>query len=123
MLTCAVAVANNATGPSSPIFLATDSKLVKDLASHMYGSRFKTLDRFGLSGIHYEPKEMLNSLERLGIVLFPGSFPLPSHGYNNEPGYAARFGMVLGIKPLDHMLAAYRLKSMLVAVNHLSTTK
>ena len=32
MLTCAVSVANSTTRQSSPIFLATDSKLVKDLA-------------------------------------------------------------------------------------------
>ena len=44
MLTCAVSVANSTTRQSSPIFLATDSKLVKDLARQMYGSRFKTLD-------------------------------------------------------------------------------
>ena len=60
---------------------------------------------------------------RFRIVSFPGSFPLSSYGYENEPGYEARFGMVLGIKPLDHMLAAYHLTSMLVAVNHLPTTK
>ena len=41
-----------------------------------------------------------------GIALFPGSFPLSLSGYENEPGYEARFRMVLGIKPLDHMLAA-----------------
>ena len=37
MLTCAVSVANSATRQGSPIFLATDSKLVKDLARQMYG--------------------------------------------------------------------------------------
>ena len=44
MLNCAVHVANSTTGRNSSIFLATDSKLVKDLARQMYGSQFKTLD-------------------------------------------------------------------------------
>ena len=44
MLNCAVHVANSTTGRNSSIFLATDSKLVKDLAAKKYGSRFKTLD-------------------------------------------------------------------------------
>ena len=44
MLNCAVSVANSNSGQNSSIFLATDSKLVKDLAVKMYGSRFKTLD-------------------------------------------------------------------------------
>ena len=44
MLNCAVHVANRTTGRNSSIFLATDSKLVKDLARQKYGSRFKTLD-------------------------------------------------------------------------------
>ena len=44
MLNCAVHVANSNTGRNSSIFLATDSKLVKDLAAKKYGSRFKTLD-------------------------------------------------------------------------------
>ena len=60
---------------------------------------------------------------RFRIALFSGSFPLSLCGYKNEPGYEARFRTVLGIKPLDHMLAAYCLTSMLVALNHLSTTK
>ena len=44
MLNCAVHVANSTTGRNSSIFLATDSKLVKDLARQKYGSQFKTLD-------------------------------------------------------------------------------
>ena len=44
MLNCGVSVANSNLGQNSSIFLATDSKLVKDLAAKMYGSRFKTLD-------------------------------------------------------------------------------
>ena len=41
-----------------------------------------------------------------GIASFPGSFPLSSCRYEKEPGYEARFRTVLGIKPLDHVLAA-----------------
>ena len=68
MLTCAVAVANNATGPSSPIFLATDSKLVKDLARHMYGSRFKTLD-FVFTHVDFIDKKIgANIAERKGLI-------------------------------------------------------
>jgi len=44
MLLCAVSMANVNVGSDSPIFLATDSKMVKDLAARMYGSRFKTLN-------------------------------------------------------------------------------
>ena len=44
MLNCAVSVANSNSGHNSSIFLATDSKLVKDLAAKKFGSRFKTLD-------------------------------------------------------------------------------
>ena len=44
MLKCAVTVANNSIGLSSPIFLATDSNQVKYLATELYGSRYKTLE-------------------------------------------------------------------------------
>ena len=44
ILNCAVSVANSNSGQNSSIFLATDSKLVKDLAAKKFGSRFKTLD-------------------------------------------------------------------------------
>ena len=44
MLDCAVSVANSNSGPNNSIVLATDSKLVKDLAAKKFGSRFKTLD-------------------------------------------------------------------------------
>ena len=44
VLTCAVSMANTSVGSNSPIFLATDSKAVKDLAARMYGSRYKTLN-------------------------------------------------------------------------------
>ena len=44
MLLCAVSMANVNVGSDSLIFLATDSKIVKDLAARMYGSRFKTLN-------------------------------------------------------------------------------
>ena len=44
MLRCAASVANTSTGSNSSIFLATDSKLVKELSRKMYGVRYKTLD-------------------------------------------------------------------------------
>ena len=44
VLMCAVSMANTSVGSNSPIFLATDSKAVKDLAARMYGSRYKTLN-------------------------------------------------------------------------------
>ena len=44
MLMCAVSMANSSVGSDSPIFLATDSKKVKDLAVRMYDSRYKTLN-------------------------------------------------------------------------------
>ena len=44
MLQCAASVANTSTGSNSSIFLATDSNLVKDLATKMSGVRYRTLD-------------------------------------------------------------------------------
>ena len=44
MLRCAASVANTSTGSNSSIFLATDSKLVKDLATKISGVRYRTLD-------------------------------------------------------------------------------
>ena len=44
MLLCAASVANTSTGLNSSIFLATDTKLVKDLATKMYGVRYRALD-------------------------------------------------------------------------------
>lgn len=44
MLKCAVKTANSLLGTSSPILLATDSKIVKHMAVTQYGSRFRTLD-------------------------------------------------------------------------------
>ena len=43
-LMCAVSMANSSVGSNSLIFLATDSKSVKDLAARMYGSQYKTLN-------------------------------------------------------------------------------
>ena len=44
MLKCAVERANSLLGPTSPIFLATDSRIVKHMAVSQYGGRFRTLD-------------------------------------------------------------------------------
>ena len=44
MLLCAVNMANTNVGSNSPIFLATDSNMVKDLAARKYGTRYKTLN-------------------------------------------------------------------------------
>ena len=41
MLNCAVNVANSKVGLNSSIFLGTDSRLVHELATKMYGARFK----------------------------------------------------------------------------------
>ena len=80
MLTCAVAVANTA-GSSSPIFLATDSKLVKDLARHMYGSRFKTLD-FVFTHVDYIDKTIgANIAERKGLISVWVDFLLLAQSY------------------------------------------
>ena len=81
MLTCAVAVANNATGPSSPIFLATDSKLVKDLARHMYGSRFKTLDLVFTHVDFIDKKIGANIAERKGLISVWVDFLLLAQSY------------------------------------------
>ena len=45
-LQCAVEVANKFFGSSSPIFLATDSNLVKDMAIRIHGTRFRTLNNY-----------------------------------------------------------------------------
>lgn len=45
-LQCAVQVANKFLGSSSPIFLATDSNLVKDMAIEIHGMRFRTLNNY-----------------------------------------------------------------------------
>ena len=44
MLKCAVEKANSLHGPTSPIMLATDSRIVKHMAVSKYGGRFRTLD-------------------------------------------------------------------------------
>ena len=44
ILKCAVTAANHWLGPSSLLFLATDSTLVKHLAVTKYGGRFRSLD-------------------------------------------------------------------------------
>ena len=44
MLKCAVEKANSFLGPTSPILLATDSRIVKHMAVSKYGGRFRTLD-------------------------------------------------------------------------------
>ena len=44
MLMCAVEKANSFLGPTSPILLATDSRIVKHMAVSKYGGRFRTLD-------------------------------------------------------------------------------
>ena len=44
MLKCAVEKANSFLGPTSPILLATDSKIIKHMAVSKYGGRFRTLD-------------------------------------------------------------------------------
>lgn len=44
ILKCAVTTANDWLGPSSLLFLATDSPLVKHLAVTKYGGRFRSLD-------------------------------------------------------------------------------
>ena len=44
ILKCAVTTANQWLGPSSLLFLATDSPLVKHLAVTKYGGRFRSLD-------------------------------------------------------------------------------
>lgn len=44
MLKCAVETANSFLGPTSPILLATDSRIVKHMAVSKYGGRFRTLD-------------------------------------------------------------------------------
>ena len=88
---------------------------------------YPSLDDLCVSSVGLELMELIDKVlcnwGRFRIALFLGSFPLSLRGYENEPGYEARFGTVPGIKPLDHMLAAYCLTIMLVAVNHLSTTK
>ena len=86
MLTCAVnvAVANNATGPSSPIFLVTDSKLVKDLARHMYGSHFKTLDLV-FTHVDYIDKTIgANIAERKGLISVWVDFLLLAQSYASK---------------------------------------
>ena len=81
MLTCAVAVANNVTGPSSPIFLATDSELVKDLARHMYGGRFKTLDLVFTHVDYINKKIGANIAERKGLISVWVDFLLLAQSY------------------------------------------
>ena len=43
-LKCVVKKANSLLGPTSPILLATDSRIVKHMAVSKYGGRFRTLD-------------------------------------------------------------------------------
>ena len=81
MLTCAVSVANSTTRQSSPIFLATDSKLVKDLARQMYGSRFKTLDVVLTHVDFINKKTGPNKAERKGLLSVWMDFLLLAQSY------------------------------------------
>ena len=68
MLNCAVHVANSNTGRNSSIFLATDSKLVKDLAAKKYGSHFKTLDVVLTHVDRLDKKHGPSTAEREGLM-------------------------------------------------------
>ena len=81
MLTCTVSVANSTTRQSSPIFLATDSKLVKDLARQMYGSRFKTLDVVLTHVDFINKKTGSNKAERKGLLSVWVDFLLLAQSY------------------------------------------
>ena len=68
MLNCAVHVANSTTGRNSSIFLATDSKLVKDLARQKYGNRLKTLDVVLTHVDRIDKKRGPSTAEREGLM-------------------------------------------------------
>ena len=69
MLKCAVEKANTFLGPTSPILLATDSRIVKHMAVSKYGGRFRTL---GNSLLHVDKMEkvphVLQGNELEGVI-------------------------------------------------------
>jgi len=81
MLNCAVSVANSNSGHNSSIFLATDSKLVKDLARQMYGSRFMTLDIILTHVDRIDKNTGANTAESEGLVSVWVDFFLLAQSY------------------------------------------
>ena len=81
MLNCAISVANSNSGHNSSIFLATDSKLVKDLARQMYGSRFMTLDTILTHVDRIDKNTGANTAESEGLVSVWVDFFLLAQSY------------------------------------------
>ena len=77
MLNCAVNVANSKLGINSSIFLATDSRLVHELVTKMYGARFKMytakseavwVDFFLLAESYIQVRSGTNWINRSGFA-------------------------------------------------------
>lgn len=80
-LDCAVSMADKHLGNKSLIFLATDSLVVKDMATKMFGKRFKTFDNYLLHVDKMNRNKMPSKKEKEGALFTLVDFFLLAQSY------------------------------------------
>lgn len=102
-LDCAVSITNKLIGDTSNIMLATDSNLVKEMASTFYGNRFRTshgylvhVDRIQKPDIQVK-KGILNTL--IDLVILSQSYVL----VRGHSGFSWVAGLLCGL-PNEHLI-------------------
>ena len=102
-LDCAVSITNKLIGNTSNIILATDSNLVKEMASTLYGNRFRTsrgylvhVDRIRNPNSQVK-KGILNTL--IDLVLLAQSYVL----VRGHSGFSWVAGLLCGL-PNEHLI-------------------
>ena len=102
-LDCAVSIANKLVGSRSNIILATDSNLVKEMASTLYGNRFRTSHGYI---VHVDRIREPNSQVKEGILNTLIDLILLAQSYvlvRGHSGFSWVAGLLCGL-PNEHLI-------------------